>query len=29
LVDWLQARTGGQVALFIGWGFAGWHFFVR
>ena len=29
LVDWLQARTSGQVALFILWGFAGWHFFVR
>jgi hypothetical protein len=29
LIDWLEARRAGRLILFIGWGFAGWHFFVR
>ena len=28
-VDWLQARRSGRALLFVGWAFAGWHFFVR
>ena len=28
-VDWLQSRRWGRALLFIGWAFAGWHFFVR
>jgi hypothetical protein len=29
VVEWLEARTAGRVALFVAWGFSGWHFFVR
>ena len=28
-VDWLQTRRWGRALLFVGWAFAGWHFFVR
>jgi hypothetical protein len=28
-VDWLQSRRWGRSLLFVGWAFAGWHFFVR
>jgi hypothetical protein len=28
-VSWLDARIIGRLALFVLWGFAGWHFFVR
>jgi hypothetical protein len=28
-LDWLQARSVGQIAVFAMWAFSGWHFFVR
>jgi hypothetical protein len=28
-VDWLRGRRTGQLLLFAGWAFTGWHFFVR
>ena len=28
-VDWLRGRRMGQLLLFAGWAFTGWHFFVR
>jgi len=29
VLSWLQAGRLGQIAVFVAWGFTGWHFFVR
>ena len=29
VIDWLQARAVGRIAVFAIWGFSGRHFFVR